>query len=256
MIDTHAHLNFRQFHEDLEAVIDRCFDGGLEYVINVGTSGVTSQESVNLAERFNSIYATVGVHPQDTADWEAQRSTIKKLLNHPKVVAVGEIGLDYFRDTVPVEIQAEAFKEQLALALEARKPIIIHCRDAYPDVLAILEEHYMPYLQGRHPGIIHSFAAGPAIAQRFLKLGFCIGINNMVTYPNNMSLVEAVKLIPLERIVVETDAPFLPPAHLRGTRCEPLNVLDAARKVADIKGVALGVVDTATTAAAKLVFNI
>ncbi len=256
IIDTHAHLNFSQFHPDLEVVIDRAWGEGLEAIINIGTDLPTSQESINLASRYTNIYATVGLHPHSADDWEKQFNGLKQLARQPKVVAIGEIGLDYFRNLSAHDQQIAAFTAQLNLALRVSKPVVLHCRDAYTEMLTLLESDYIPHLNGRLPGVIHSFAAGPAYAQRFLKLGFYIGINNMITYPQNTSLEETVKIIGLDRIILETDCPFLPPLHLKGRRCEPTNIVDVARKIADIKGVPVDEVEKITTGNARTLFNL
>ncbi len=256
IIDTHTHLNFPQFHSDLEEVISRSWNAGLTAIINVGTDLLASQESINLASRYTNIYATVGLHPHYADDWRNQLDGLKQIARQPKIVAVGEIGLDYFRNLSAHENQIAAFTAQLRLALQLEKPIILHCRDAYTEMLALLETEYIPHLKGRIPGIIHSFAAGPAYAQRFLKLGFYIGLNNMVTYSTNASLQESIKLIPLDRIVLETDCPYLPPAQLKGGRSEPMHIVDVARKIAEVKEVAIEEVESVTSHNAKEVFNI
>lgn len=256
-IDTHAHLNFSQFHPDLEVVIGQAWEEGLAAIINIGTDLATSTESVNLASRYANIYAAVGLHPHYADNWEEQFDGLKQLVRQPKVVAIGEIGLDYFRNLSAHDQQLAAFTAQLDLALQVQKPVVLHCRDAYTETLALLESDYIPRLRsGRPPGVIHSFTAGPAYAQRFLKLGFYIGINNLITYPQNTSLVEAVKVTGLDRIVLETDCPFLPPFHLKGKRCQPTHVVDVARKIAEIKGVPVCEVEEATTRNAQALFNL
>jgi len=255
-IDTHVHLNFAQFHPDLEETIDRAWQHNLIAMVNIGTDLATSQESVNLATRYAKIYATVGLHPHDADNWESQMDGLKQLANQPKIVGIGEIGLDYFRNLSAHDQQLTAFRAQLDLAVKLAKPVVLHCRDAYTEMIALLEEEYIPRIGSRIPGIIHSFAAGPAYAQKFLKLGFYVGLNNMVSYPANASLQEAVKIIPLERMVLETDCPFLPPWHLKGKRCEPSFVVDVARKIAEIKGVPVQSVETASTHNAQQIFNL
>ncbi|MFA5010223.1 MAG: TatD family hydrolase [Patescibacteria group bacterium] len=256
LIDTHAHLNFSQFHPDLEATIDRAWQVGLAVIINVGTDLTTSEESVNLASRYTNIYATVGLHPHDADNWESQIDGLKQLARQPKVVGIGEIGLDYYRNLSAHDHQVSAFRAQLDLAIKVNKPVVLHCRDAYTEMIALLETEYIPQIGNRLPGIIHSFAAGPAYAQKFLKMGFYLGINNMVTYPTNTSLQEAIKIIPLDRMVLETDCPFLPPVSLKGQRCEPAYVVDVARKIAEIKDVPVRSVEAASTANARTIFNL
>lgn len=256
LVDTHIHLNFPQFHPDLEGVVDRMQKGGVVSAINIGVDATTSEESVGLAERFPWLYASVGIHPHSADQLESQIDTIKKLARHPKVVAIGEIGLDYYRNEVAVSDQTQAFKAQLEVAIATSKPVILHCRDAYPQVLAVLEDHYLNQLNGRLPGVVHSFTGTPPQVQQFLKAGFYIGINNIVTYPSSTSLQEAVKMIPLNRLLLETDSPYLPPQHLRGERCEPAYVIEAARKVAEIKGLSVKQVIDATTQNAQDLFGI
>ncbi len=255
LIDTHVHLNFPDFHKDMEETIDRAWQGNIVAMVNVGTDANTSQDSINLAQRFDNIYAAIGIHPHFTDKYEKLADEIKPLARERKVVAIGEIGLDYFRNLSSHPNQLHAFKSQLDLALQVQKPVILHCRDAYTEMLNILEENYIPHLNGRLPGVIHSFAAGPSYAQKFLKLGFYIGINNLVTYPKSVSLQESVKIIPLDRMVLETDCPYLPPQQLKGERSEPVHVAEVARKVAELKGVSVKQVEDATTQNARAVFS-
>jgi len=257
LIDTHVHLNFPDFREDMELVINRATEFGIVNMINIGTDIRTSQESIKLAERFDFIYATVGIHPHFADKFSEFVNELKVLANHPNVVAIGEIGLDYFRNLSTHQAQIEAFKSQLDLAISVDRPIVLHCRDAYTEMLDILEKHYIPKLsKGRIPGVIHSFATGPSHLQKFLKLGFYIGINNLVTYPKNLFLQDAVKMLPLDRIVLETDCPYLPPHYLKGKRCEPIYVADVARKVAELKEISVKQVEDASVNNAKTIFKI
>jgi TatD DNase family protein len=256
IIDTHVHLNFSQFHPDLEATIDRAWQAGLIAMVNIGTDLTTSQESVNLAARYSNIYAAVGIHPHDADTWESQIDGLKQLARQSKVVAIGEIGLDYFRDISARDHQLAAFRAQLDLAIQVNKPVVLHCRDAYTEMITILEEDYIPKIGNRLPGVVHCFNAGSAYAQKFLKLGFYLGINNLVTYPSNTSLQEALKIIPLDRIVVETDCPFLPPWHMKNKRCEPIHTVDVVRKIAEIKDVSIERVEAVTTSNAQEVLNL
>ena len=256
LIDTHIHLNFPQFHGDLEQVIERMKQASVTGAINIGVDAKSSQESVKLAERLDWLFASVGVHPHSADEINQQIEIIEELASHPKVVAIGEIGLDYYRNLVSAGEQVEAFKQQLQIALKHQKPVILHCRDSYAQVISVLEDFYLPHLNGRHPGVVHSFTGTPSYAQKFLKLGFNLGINNIVTYPSSKTLQEAVKIIPLDRILLETDSPYLPPQHLRGERCEPSYVVEAARKVAELKGVSVKEVVDATTRNANTLFGL
>lgn len=256
-VDTHCHLNFPQFHRDMEKTILRSFQAGLIYLINVGTDLKTSDECVNLASRYKEIYAAVGVHPHEARkNLEGVTSKLTQLLRHPKVVAIGEIGLDYYRNLSSQDYQKQVFKEQLNLALEAHKPVILHCRDAYRETLNILDEIYLPNLQGRCPGVIHSFSAGPNYLQEFLRRGFYIGLNAIITYPGNDSLEESVRLVPLNRILLETDAPYLPPVNMRGERNEPMRVTNVATHIALLKNIDVEEVITKTTVNALSVFGL
>lgn len=256
LIDSHVHLNFPDFREDLEATIERARAGGLVAMVNVGTDATTSRESVNLAGRYREIYAAVGLHPHFADSFYDIAEELKQLARQPKVVAIGEIGLDYFRNLSAHDKQLTAFSAQLDLAVQLEKPVILHCRDAYAEMLGVLERDYIPRLQGHLPGVIHSFAAGPAYAQKFLKLGFYLGLNNLITYPKTSSLHEAVKIIPLERIILETDCPYLPPQALRGQRSEPVHVAEVARRIAELKEVSVKQVEKITTANARYLFKL
>lgn len=256
LIDTHIHLNFPAFHSDLESVVDRMREAGVVSAINIGVDDQTSRESVTLAHRFSWLWASVGVHPHSADQIDNQIDTIKSLARDPKVVAIGEIGLDYFKNTVSASDQIKAFIAQLDIAIKVSKPVILHCRDSYAQVISVLEDHYIKDIGDRLPGVVHSFTGTSAYAQRFLKLGLYIGINNIVTYPSSTGLQEAVKIIPLDRILIETDSPYLPPQQLRGERCEPSYVVEAARKIAELKGLSIKQVVEATTANAERLFGV
>jgi TatD DNase family protein len=256
LVDSHVHLNFPEFREDMEQVIENAKQNNVEIMVNIGVDLKTSQESVNLAQRYDHIYATVGVHPHSADEFPAIQSQIKQLAGDHAVIAIGEIGLDYFRNISAHESQIAAFREQLALALSIKKPIVLHCRDAYTEVLQILESDYIANLDGRLPGIVHSFTAGSSFARQFLQMGFFIGLNNVITYPKNTVLVDAIKDIPLNRIVLETDCPYLPPQQIRGQRCEPMHVNEVAKKLAEIKGLPLKEVIEQTTNNVREVFGL
>ncbi|MEA1909624.1 MAG: TatD family hydrolase [Patescibacteria group bacterium] len=256
-IDTHCHLNFPQFRRDMEKTILRSTHSDLIFLINIGTDFATSQESINLASRFNEIYASVGVHPHDArSSVDEIESRLPKLIKSDKVVAVGEIGLDYYRNLSKQDVQKEAFIKQLHLAKEHNLPIILHCRDAYRDLLNILDEHYLPLDGNGSPGVIHSFSSGPAYLQEFLRRGFYIGFNGMITYPGNANLQAAVENTPLDKILIETDAPYLPPQSHRGERNEPAFVKEVVEKIAEIKNIPIEEVAKKTTANAIKLFGL
>jgi TatD DNase family protein len=239
LIDSHCHLDAEQFNEDRDAVIERAFAAGIEHIMAIGTGdGPPDLEAgIRLADRYSPIYCTVGVHPHDAA--KANDGTLEELetlLRHPKVLAIGEMGLDYHYDFSPREKQRAVFIDQLAIARAAGKPIVIHTREAWDDTFAILEEHWAG---SPHGGIMHCFSGGPDEAQRSLALGFHISFAGVVTFPKALALQAAAKEVPLDRVLIETDAPYLAPVPHRGKRNEPSYVAQTARKLAELRGMTL-----------------
>jgi len=261
MIDTHAHLYFESFDQDRDDVIRQCQDN-LTAVINIGVDEPTSRAAVELAGRHDFLYAAVGVHPEEAAaavESSDYLDTLKTLISQtPKVVAVGEIGLDYHLQDLKDgdrERQQSLFRAQIELALECDLPVIIHSRDAFDDTLRILSEYH----QHEHfRGVWHSFTEGLARAQKVLDLGLYLGVNGIVTYPSARELRAAVKDVSLERILLETDAPFLVPQPLRGKikRNTPWLVGYVAAEVARIRSVGLAEVVAVTDSNARLLFGI
>ena len=258
MIDTHAHLNFEEFDNDREEVIRRFFDGGGEKIINVGCDLKSSRESYELALKYKNIFAAVGVHPHDadTVD-EYNLKKIKELTGHRKVIAVGEIGLDYFRNLSPREKQIEAFKLQLELAEDCQMPVIIHCRDACGDLLNVLKERKTSNWRG----VIHCFNADWETAEKFLELGFYLGFTGIITYgkaklAEESEIYKAVKNTPLNKILIETDCPYLTPVPKRGQRNEPLFVKYTAEKIAEIKKIGFNEIEKQTSRNAVKLFGI
>jgi TatD DNase family protein len=248
LADSHCHLDHEQFAADRDAVIDRALEAGVKHMVAIGTGdGPTDLETgIRLADRYPSIYATVGVHPHDAS--KADPDTFRRmaeLLNHPKVVALGEIGLDYHYDFSPRDVQKEVFVEQMRVAAEAGKPIVIHTREAWEDTLALIEEHWKPTGLA---GIMHCFSGGPAEAARCVDLGFYLSFGGIVTFPKALDLHDAARSAPADRILVETDAPYLAPVPRRGKRNEPAFVVETARKLAALRGETLESIATATTA--------
>ena len=235
LIDSHCHLDSPEFDEDRDAVIARALESGVEHMVAIGTgSGPPDLEAgVRLADKYPSFYATAGVHPHDAA--KAAAADLQKLaglLKHPKVIAAGEIGLDYHYDFSPREVQKSVFVEQMAIAAAARKPIVIHTREAWEDTLALIEQHWKPHGLA---GIMHCFSGGPAEAQRALDLGFYLSFGGIVTFPKALDVQAAAKQAPADRILVETDAPYLAPVPRRGKRNEPALVVYTARKLAELR---------------------
>lgn len=234
LFDTHAHLHFPEFAEDLPGVLERARAVGVRWILTIGTSAEGSRAAVALAEREPDLYAAVGIHPHDAAEAdEAAFDDLRRLAESSgKVVAVGEIGLDFFRNLSPRDVQLEVFRRQLDLARRIGKPILVHCREAHAETLEVLHAEGVPAAGG----IMHCFSGDAEVARRCLDLGLLISLAGPVTYPNARKLPEVVKLAPEDRLVVETDCPFLPPQPYRGKRNEPAYLPITAARVAELKG--------------------
>jgi TatD DNase family protein len=253
LVDSHAHLELEPLVSDAEAVVQRAFAAGVAYVITVGIDLDDAKRALTLADRFERVFACVGFHPHNAkeADGEALLR-IEALARHPKVVGYGEIGLDFFRNLSPRDRQLEVFARQLALAQKLAKPVVIHLRDAYRQGLDMLEQA-SPFPAG---GIIHCFSGTEADAQRALDLGFHISIPGTVTYKKNEALRSVVRSVPADRLLLETDCPFLAPEPLRGKDNEPAYIVHTARKVAEVRGVSLEEICRITTVNAVKVFGL
>ncbi len=250
-IDSHAHLDDRAFDADRAAVLTRCAEIELG-LITVGTSLPSSHAAVRLARRTRNVWSTVGVHPHDarTLDRHALEE-LRILAADEHVVALGEIGLDYYRDLSPRPQQRSAFRAQLDLAGEVGLPVCLHNRDAAEDLLTILRE------TGTRPrGVLHSFLGDAARAHAFLEMGLFLGLGGPLTFPKNHALRETVRTIPLDRILLETDCPYLTPVPYRGRRNEPTYVTYVAEEVARIKEVSVETVAEQTTRNAKMLFDL
>ena len=253
LIDTHAHLDFPKFNKDRLEVIANSWDKGLTYIVNVGADLLSSRRSIVLAEEYPFIFATVGIHPHDASDLDEDAlKELKKMASHEKVLAIGEIGLDYHYDNSPRDIQQEAFRKQLQLAKNLKLPIAIHSREADEDTLKILKEEY-PGIKG---GIMHCFASNLAIAKECLDLGLYLAFGGVITFKNAKELRDVVKEVPLNRILLETDSPYLTPEPFRGQRNEPSHVRFIAEKIAKIKEIDLIEVVETTTANAIEVYKL
>lgn len=248
MIDSHCHLDNPQFDPDRDAVIDRALAAGVDRMVVIGTGeGPPDLEAgIRLADRHEAIYATVGVHPHDASKATAEiYRHLAERLKHPKVVALGEIGLDYHYDHSPRDVQREVFLEQMRIASDARKPIVIHTREAWEDTLALLDEHWKPTGLG---GIMHCFSGSPREAERCIALGFHLSFGGIITFPKSAEVQEAARKAPANRILIETDAPYLAPVPHRGKRNEPAFVAETARKLAQLRGVTPEEIAQLTTA--------
>lgn len=247
LVDSHCHLDDARFTEDRDAVIARARAAGVEQMLSIGTGDGPPDlaVAVRVAEQYPFVFATVGVHPHnaDQASVEALDG-LRELSRHPKVVAIGEIGLDYHYDFSPRDVQQRVFVEQLAIATEQRLPIIIHTREAWDDTFAVLRQHWAP---SGLPGIMHCFTGGPTEARMSLELGFHLGFGGIVTYPKATEVHEAARLTPRDRLLVETDAPYLAPIPYRGKRNEPAYVVQTAQRLAELRGETVAEIATATT---------
>jgi TatD DNase family protein len=250
LIDSHAHLDFPQFDDDRDAVIRRAREAGLVAILNVGADLPSSRAAVGLADTYDFIYAAVGVHPHDAVTvTPAVLDELRTLARHLKVVAIGEIGLDYYRDLSPRPVQRRAFADQLALAAELDLPVAVHSREAHDDVLAALRGW-------TGSGVLHSYSAGPGRLEEVLGLGFSIGISGPVTFRKADQLRAVAAAVPLERLLVETDCPYLTPVPYRGKRNEPAYVRYVVEAVARARGAPAEVVAHATAANAHSLFGI
>ncbi|USN53213.1 MAG: TatD family hydrolase [Candidatus Nomurabacteria bacterium] len=259
LFDTHCHLQFEKFDEDHDAVIARCFEAGMKMVMPSSQLD-TSQKAVAFATKYPDIYAGVGLHPIHVVDEELDEAEYLRLAQDEHTVGVGEIGLDKYRiwaETPEEEEQIfikqkKVFLQQLAIAEQAKKTVIMHCRDAYDQLLDVIEERG---IQGRH--LIHCFMGNRAQAKRFMAFGSYMGFTGVITFKNaTPELLEVVKEVPLDRILLETDAPYLTPVPHRGKRNEPLYVEFVARKIAELKGLRYEEVVEATWENAHTVFGI
>ena len=235
LIDSHAHIDFPQFAEDRDAMFERARAAGVGTILAIGTGPGPEQmdAAIPFAEAHDWIYATVGVHPHEAKEATPEHLVkLSELAKHPKVIAWGEIGLDYFYDHSPRETQHIVFRQQMELARAAKLPIIIHCRDAWPDTLNMLDEHWRGTGLG---GILHCFTSTLEDARRVLDMGFMISFAGNSTYPKTQHLRDVAKALPLENILIETDAPFLAPQAFRGKRNEPAYVAEVARTLAIVR---------------------
>lgn len=264
LVDTHCHLNFDLFDQDRDQVVARARQAGVEYIVNPGVDLETSRSAIQLATKYPEVYAAVGVHPNDINHWdELTLDQIRALAGSPKVVAIGEIGLDYYRDTTPHDLQKQVFRQQLELAAALGLPVIIHSRNASPenreailDILEILEAWQAGLDRQKSPlGVLHSFSADLDAARNAIKLNFLIGITGPVTFRNAPELRSLVQQLSLENLVIETDAPFLTPHPYRGKRNEPGLVKLVAEKLAEIHNLPFDEVALITKNNAGRLFN-
>ena len=258
--DTHAHYDDEKFDEDRDALLKGMSAAGVGCIINMGTRIDTSKKAVELAEEYPDVYAGIGVHPEELKDLEPDYIEILRgMAAHPKVVMIGEIGLDYYWEKENAKEQKRVFAEQLRLAAELDLPVSIHSRDAAADTYEILEQECRrAEAEGKHiTGILHCFAYSTEMAERFLKLGFLLGVGGVVTFKNSKKLKETIKTVPLEKLVLETDCPYLAPEPFRGKRNSSDLLPYVAAAIAELKGVTPEeVVGVTTENARKLISGI
>jgi len=253
LIDTHAHLDSGQFRGDVDGVVARALDHGVGTILTVGCDLPSSRDSINLASAYDNVWASVGIHPHDALTVNATAiAELRRLAAHPKVVAIGEIGLDFYRDRAPREAQRAAFRAQIQLARELGKPLIVHDRDAHDEILQILKEEHAADVGG----VMHCFSGDLELAKQCVALGFFISFAGPLTYPANHGLRAVVAGLPTDVMVIETDCPYLAPQSWRGKRCEPAYVRSTAEELARIKGLTLDDVARITSLNAFRLFGI
>ncbi len=253
LFDTHAHMDDDRFDPDRDEMIKRCFEEGVSLILNAGSNMATSVKSIGLADKYDGIYASVGVHPHDASTMdEASIEVLANLAAHKKVKAIGEIGLDYYYDYSPRDIQKKRFIQQIDLARQLKLPIIVHDRDSHQDVMDIFKNTGVKSVGG----VLHSFSGSVEMARECLKLGLYLSISGPVTFSNAKKTVEVVREVPLDMLLIETDSPYLTPVPNRGKRNYPAYVRFVAEKVAEIKGITFEEVAQKTMENGKRLFSI
>ncbi len=252
LFDTHAHYDDERFDEDRETLLRAMPEKGVGLIVNPGCDLPSSRMAVDMAQKYDFLYAAVGIHPENCGDLApAMMDELRALIKAPKVVAIGEIGLDYYwAENPPKELQQEVLRRQLALAQELRLPVIIHDRDAHADTLAIVRE--FPQVTG----VFHCFAGSVEMAQALIKMGWMLSFNGAATFKNAKKAPEVIAAVPLEKLMIETDAPYLTPVPHRGERNDSSYVRFVAEKIAEIKGISVEEVEKATWENGKAFFGI
>lgn len=253
LFDTHTHVNAQEFKEDIEEVIERALQAGMEKMVVVGFDRPTIEKAMELIETYDFIFASIGWHPVDAIDMtDEDLNWIEELCSHPKVIAIGETGLDYHWDKSPKDIQQEVFRKQIRLARKVQLPIVIHNREATADIVEILKEEKASEVGG----IMHCFGGSVETAEECINMNFYISLGGTVTFKNARKPKEVAAAIPLEHLLIETDCPYLAPTPYRGKRNEPSYVKLVAEEIAEIKGISYEEVAEQTTINAKKLFGI
>lgn len=246
LVDSHCHLDFPDFAAELDQVVERAREGGVGLMLTINTHVSRFPQVLAVAERFDDVYCTVGIHPHEAGSEPAtDADTLIRLADHPKVVGFGETGLDYYYDKSPRERQRDSFRVHIDAARRTGLPVIIHTRDADDDMAQILTEEMA---KGAFPGLVHCFSSGQQIADLSVELGLFISVSGIVTFKKAETLQQVIASVPLDRLLVETDCPFLAPIPYRGKRNEPAYVAHTAAKVAELKGISPEALAAATTA--------
>ncbi len=261
LIDSHAHLDSPDFDGDRDQVLARAHQQGVNTIITVGTDLASSRAALQIAQHYPDVFVSVGFHPNRTSQLrQDDLSRLVELTGDDKVVAIGEIGLDFYRKSSPRQRQLEAFQQQLDLAAEMALPVIIHCRDAHKEVLEILSRWVKSTSpstgNGQRVGVMHCFSGDIMLAERYIELGFLISLPGSVTYPSARDKVAVARQLPLERLLVETDSPFLAPQARRGQRNEPSYIPLIVDKIAQIRDIPAGTVGRATAQNAIRLFQL
>lgn len=261
LIDSHCHLQDRKYERDMEQVIARALDTGVTAMVTIGYDMPSSRRAIEIADSHENVFATIGVHPHDAKELRPRDlEDLAKLASSPKVVGIGEIGLDFYRNLSPQDDQYRAFRKQLAVAEATMLPVVIHSRDADQEVFDVLAEYAedarsaLP--QERPIGVMHCYAGDLPLAMRYIKIGFVLSIAGPVTYSKSHTTRAVAGAIPLASMTVETDAPYLPPQRIRGERNEPVNVKDVAEYVAELRGMPYTEVAEATAQTAIRLFGL
>ncbi|WP_319414431.1 TatD family hydrolase [uncultured Cohaesibacter sp.] len=245
LVDSHCHLDFPDFQEELDDVVRRASLAGVSHMVTICTRIRKFDEIKAIAEHYDNIFCSVGTHPHN-ADEELDYSAedIAKLAEHPKCVAIGEVGLDYFYDNAPREAQAEGFRRHIKAARMTGLPLCIHTRDAEDDTIAILKEGME---EGAFPALLHCYSSNRELAMRGLEMGLYVSLSGILTFKRSQEIRDTIKDVPLDRLLVETDAPYLAPMPYRGKRNEPSYVVNTAQVLAEVKGVSLEEISQITT---------
>jgi len=250
-IDSHAHYNAGAFDEDRDALLASLPENGISAVVNIGDNLVASRDCLRMAEKYPFVYAVVGVHPESAGEVSSEAlRTLEEMAAHEKAVAIGEIGLDYYYDDVPRDVQRTAFRQQLLLAKRLNMPVVIHDREAHGDCLQILKE------EGVTKGVMHCFSGSVEFMREVVRLGMHVALGGVVTYKNARHTVDVAREVPLDRLLLETDCPYLSPVPNRGKRNSSLNLKYTAEKIAEIRGIDVGTLAALTTENTKRLFGI